>query len=584
MSYLVLARKYRPGTFEAVCGQEHVTKTLSNAIRRNKVAHAYIFAGPRGVGKTSIARIFAKALNCAKGPTPEPCLECSNCKEITAGVSLAVREIDGASHNSVDNVRELIESFRSLPPAGYHYKVYIIDEVHMLSTSAFNALLKSLEEPPPNTVFILATTELHKIPDTVISRCQKHELRALASEQIVSRLTEITRDEKIKIDEEAIRMIARVAGGSLRDGQSLLDRVQSFCEGAITAAEAAQALGMVEKRALFELSGAVLGGDPTAALEGISKVFSVGIDPTIFLREFAEHWRELLMVRFGGADAVKRLGLSADIADELREQSNLVTGPDLQDLVALAREGADRALRSLQPRHALEALLVSMATREPVEEIAAVLAGLKGVPTTAVTAQAVNRGAASAPSFKAAPAPKAALSPAPVKEIPAPIAAPASASRPTEKPVSAIVQAASAPAASTAMGGAPGFSWESFVKNVAAQGGTGTLFAEQLRRLSVITFSTGKLEVVGPEISIAYLETQENKKKLQEHLIRIHGGASWIVKLGRGASAGKPEPGSLKHSEDVAHEKKVEARKQSIREHPQVKNLLSAFPGSTVEE
>ena len=180
MSYLVLARKYRPSVFASVSGQEHVTRTLANALKRDKVVHAYLFTGPRGVGKTSVSRILSKAINCQNPKDAEPCLECVTCKEIGAATSLAVREIDGASHNSVENVRDLMDSFKSLPPPGYKRKIYIIDEVHMLSISAFNALLKSLEEPPPHTVFILATTDVHKIPETVISRCQRHDFRALS--------------------------------------------------------------------------------------------------------------------------------------------------------------------------------------------------------------------------------------------------------------------------------------------------------------------------------------------------------------------------------------------------------------------
>ncbi|MCB0337324.1 MAG: DNA polymerase III subunit gamma/tau, partial [Bdellovibrionales bacterium] len=199
MSYLVIARKYRPGTFEAVLGQEHVTRTLANSIKRDRIAHAYVFAGPRGVGKTSSARVLAKALNCEHGPTDSPCGECAPCKDIAEGRCLAVREIDGASHNSVDNVRELIDSFRSLPPPGCRYKVYIIDEVHMLSTSAFNALLKSLEEPPPHTVFILATTELHKIPETVLSRCQRHDFRPMSIQAIEGNLRAVAEAEQISI-------------------------------------------------------------------------------------------------------------------------------------------------------------------------------------------------------------------------------------------------------------------------------------------------------------------------------------------------------------------------------------------------
>ena len=213
MSYLVLARKYRPAGFNSVSGQEHVTRTLSNAIKLDKVVHAFLFTGPRGVGKTSVSRILSKALNCQNPHETEPCQECASCKEIGQGNSLAVREIDGASHNSVDNVRELVDSFKTLPPPGYKYKVYIIDEVHMLSISAFNALLKSLEEPPPNTVFILATTEVHKIPDTVISRCQRHDFRALAIGSIEARLKEICQFEGIEAEQEAITLVARLSDG-----------------------------------------------------------------------------------------------------------------------------------------------------------------------------------------------------------------------------------------------------------------------------------------------------------------------------------------------------------------------------------
>lgn len=379
MSYLVIARKYRPETFRSVSGQLHVTKTLQNSIVRDQVGHAYVFCGPRGVGKTSVARIFAKSLNCEKGPTAEPCGECKNCEEIALGNSLAVREIDGASHNSVENVRELIESFRTLPAPGSRYKVYIIDEVHMLSLSAFNALLKSLEEPPPNTVFILATTEPQKIPDTVLSRCQRHDFRSLALAQITSRLEEVATAEKIQVEPEVLRMIAKLAQGSMRDAQTLLDRVRAFSDDeTISASSASQALGTVETTSIFQISASILDRKPEKALAELESIFQLGIDTGILLREFVGHFRELLVAKFAGEQALAEFGIIEDEAGLLMQHVESVSSEDLQDLAEMARRGADEALRSAYPKYALEALVVRMGSRLPVKEVGEILQRMRG--------------------------------------------------------------------------------------------------------------------------------------------------------------------------------------------------------------
>jgi DNA polymerase-3 subunit gamma/tau len=544
MSYLVLARKYRPADFTSVSGQEHVTKTLANAIKRGKIAHAYLFAGPRGVGKTSIARIFSKALNCEKGPTASPCMQCTNCTEITQGISLAVREIDGASHNSVDNVRELIESFRSLPAPGSRYKIYIIDEVHMLSTAAFNALLKSLEEPPPHTVFILATTEAHKIPDTVISRCQRHDLRAISAELIEERLRKIAKEEKMEVEPEALRMVARLSDGSMRDAQSLLDRVQSFCDGKITATEAGSVLGTVERGVLFKLSEAIFSRKSPQALSLVGEAFKSGLDPALFLKEFATHFREILLARFGGAESLKNLGVLGDDAIELQRQAGMVSEYDLQDLIQVAREGADSALRSGYPKYALEALVVRMATREPVAEIAQIVAGLSKMAGSGAGVQ---------------------------RSQPAPVAV-QNAQVQTPKTGSMAKQAHASDQS---------FDWLDFVASV--KGAGAKILVEQLKRLSANKFAKEILEASGPDFTVKYFARDENKNKLNEALIKFAGGSNWKVTFATSKQEGEIEPGSILHNERMEERRQQQETEQNILNNPKMQVLQKVFPGSKIE-
>ena len=550
MSYLVLARKFRPQSFEEVSGQEHVTRTLRNAITRGKIAHAYLFAGPRGVGKTSIARIFAKCLNCEKGTGPVPCLVCENCAAIAQGTSLAVREIDGASHNSVDNVRELIESFRSLPAPGSRYKIYIIDEVHMLSISAFNALLKSLEEPPPHTIFILATTEPHKIPETVLSRCQRHDLRALSNGQVEERLREIATKEDLSIESEVVRLIARLSDGSLRDAQSLLDRVQSFCDDRITVQEAGQVLGVVDRSVLFRLTRAVCGRDAALVLKELNEAFSFGVDPALFLKEFVSHWRELLIAKSAGAEALKQIGISAEDAGDFAAAVSPMSAHDVQDLAFLAREGADAALRSAYPKYALEALLVRMAAREPVLEIGALLGQLKegkwgpGGGGTSERGEETSSGAA----------------PKIVRHVPDGVA-------PAVKPGAAPSREA--------------LVWEEFVQE--AKTTCGGMLVEQLKRLSVEQFTAGTLRARGPEFSVTYLQQKANKDKLEKSLESFSRHSRWIIHLSLSAAAVEAEPGSLLSRERQVAVRTREEKEHDLSNHPKVKSLQKAFPGSTIE-
>jgi len=326
MAYEVLARKWRPKQFEDVVGQEHVTRTLKNAIETGRVAHAYLFVGPRGIGKTSLARIFAKALDCEKGPTATPCCACDMCREIAAGNSLDVQEIDGASNNGVDQVRDLRDQVQFAPSHGT-FKIIIIDEVHMLSTAAFNALLKTLEEPPPHVKFIFATTEGDKVLPTIISRCQRFDLRRIQTPLIVERLRHICTAEHITIDDDALLAVARGAEGGMRDALSALDQLVSFKGGALTEDDVLAVFGLVSRKSLENLASAVLKGDMGEILKLVDLFDSAGKDMRRLTVELMEHFRNLLIYQYVGEnmatldatpEQIRTLAAQAALADSSR--------------------------------------------------------------------------------------------------------------------------------------------------------------------------------------------------------------------------------------------------------------------------
>jgi DNA polymerase-3 subunit gamma/tau len=296
--YQVLARKWRPQQFDDVVGQEHVTTTLKNAIGQNRLAHAYLFVGPRGIGKTSTARIFAKALNCVKGPTVTPCDACDPCKEITNGTSLDVLEIDGASNNGVEQVRELRDTVR-YAPARSKFKIYIIDEVHMLTTQAFNALLKTLEEPPAHVKFFFATTEPQKVLPTILSRCQRFDLRRIPAKLIVKHLKEIAKKEKVAIDDEALAAIARGAEGGLRDAESTLDQLIAFCGNKIAESDVLSVFGLVAHDQIAALTDAIVDGETIQALKILKDLDEIGKDLQRLAADLLDHFRNLLVVTLG---------------------------------------------------------------------------------------------------------------------------------------------------------------------------------------------------------------------------------------------------------------------------------------------
>ena len=364
MSYLVLARKWRPQTFDDIVGQQHVSDTLKNAIKSNRVAHAFLFTGVRGVGKTTAARVLAKALNCEKGPTPTPCNKCSNCEEITAGNSVDVLEIDGASNTGVNDVREIIENVR-YQPAKSRFKIYIIDEVHMLSTSAFNALLKTLEEPPAHVKFIFATTDPHKVPHTIHSRCQRYDFRRIPATQIVERLVAIAKADKIDVSERGLYLIAREAEGSMRDAQSLLDQVIAFAGNKIRDEDIAAALGLADRALLFDLGAAIIDHEPAKALAVVEQLHRFGYDLRRFVRELLEHARNLSVAKLGEVEALLA-DVPAEEREEIERQAQRISHEDLDRVFRTLLETEAEVARVPYPKLIVDMVVIKLATMTPV--------------------------------------------------------------------------------------------------------------------------------------------------------------------------------------------------------------------------
>jgi len=392
MTYITFARKYRPKNFDEITGQSHITTTLKNAIEQSRVAHAYLFAGPRGVGKTTTARILAKALNCEKGPTSKPCNKCASCREITSGSSLDIMEIDGASNRGIDEIRNLRENAKFMPSRGA-FKIYIIDEVHMLSDPAFNALLKTLEEPPPHVKFIFATTHAHKIPPTILSRCQRFDFRRIPSMEILNNLKKIVKEEKLAVDDEALTLIAKYGDGSMRDAQVVLDQITSSAADKIGSDDVVKMLGIVDDDVLFELAGAIHDADPEAALKIVNDLVNNGRDVMQAALGLVEHFRNVSVAKVVD-DPGPLIDAGSDKIDRYRAQAANFTMERILYIIYTLSNAMDFMRKTDIAKIPFEAALVKLTLNTGVVPIADIMKRMEAlenkVPVREATPEPVD--------------------------------------------------------------------------------------------------------------------------------------------------------------------------------------------------
>jgi DNA polymerase-3 subunit gamma/tau len=422
MSYLVSARRWRPQTFEDLVGQGHVSRTLANAIRADRVAHAFLFTGVRGVGKTTAARVLAKALNCENGPTGTPCNQCTNCREITAGSAVDVLEIDGASNTGVDDVREIIENVR-YQAAKSRFKIYIIDEVHMLSNSAFNALLKTLEEPPAHVKFIFATTDPHKLPATVQSRCQRYDFRRIPLRLVVERLRHIAAADRIEISDRALFVLAREGEGSMRDAQSLLDQVVAAAAGPVSDDDVLAALGIADRALIYDVADALIGRDATRALELLDGVHQQGYDMRRLARDLLEHFRNLAVLKVSEGRLLPEI--PEEEATALKKQMERIDTQDCDRAFRILQETDEEAGRSPYPKLVLEMALIKLATLPallPIDDLLTRIEELETRLRRSPAAVGTQRASAPPPPRQTVrdAAPRQRSEPAPAEPPPAP--------------------------------------------------------------------------------------------------------------------------------------------------------------------
>jgi len=562
MGYLVLARKYRPQTFGEMSGQEHVVRTLSNALARGRLAHAFLFTGPRGVGKTTAARLVAKAVNCEKGPTATPCGTCVACVEITEGRSVDVIEIDAASNNGVDNVRDIVEGVK-YRPARDKYKVFVVDEVHMLSTGAFNALLKTLEEPPPHVIFVLATTDVHKVPETIVSRCQRFDFRRLDLRQISEQLGKVAAAEGMKLSGPALGLVARAAEGGMRDALSLLDRVRAACGDEPGDDAVAEALGVVDAAAIARMATALVRRDAAALLAEVAALYERGLE----MRRVAEE-----LVRFLRDATVARLapGVPLDLPEaELKDVQALAAEADPAQVARLF-DIAQRAVLEVkladQPRYALEVALLKGAVLAPGADVAELLARAEAL-AGGRSVTATVRGNAPAPRPPVPPAPRA---------VQPPPAAPAAPVVPEASPAVAT----DAPAAGSDEPIAA--AWRAAVASVEAESPT---LGSALKQATLVALGSPEVRIRFPA-GTRFPDMVERKRAAVEKAFSTHLGRPVKLAIEVGPAPAVAEAAapvaSIASVERAEREARVARVRDEARTHPNIQEAAKLL-GADIE-
>jgi DNA polymerase-3 subunit gamma/tau len=570
MSYLVLARKYRPQSFEDLVGQEHVSRTLVNAISSGRVHHAFLFTGARGVGKTSAARIFAKALNCEQGLSSQPCQQCPSCVEITAGQGLDVFEIDGASNTGVDDIRELRENIRYLPSHS-RYKIFIIDEVHMLSINAFNALLKTLEEPPDHAKFIFATTEPHKIPITILSRCQRFDFRKISLLAIVEHLRKMVDAEQVEISDRSLALVARRGEGSMRDALSTLDQVLAFCGSRVADEEVQGLLGMVDRRLLLDTVEGIVECDSRRVLDSVRRVDDLGHSFRRFCQELVESFRSLVLIKVVDEPG-NFLEATVDELAQLRQLADRCGVEDLQRVLTLLVKAEAELAGSTFPRLALEMTLVRLTHLPPGKEIGVLLRKVEDLERR--LAGRASAPAVSSPIAESPPPARREESPSARREKPAKLA-------PVAEPMTvAEPMAVSEPSPSPAV--ADQASWPKLVQHVRKER---PRIGSILEHGRLVRFALPELEVgfVAGSFHLEQMkdaETAEIFQKLAEEFFQQPLKFRIVAVEADHGSRVPPSLAEERRSREMGRKEQLE---QEAREHPVVKAAQEILGGEIIE-